>query len=67
MGLIDGAVVNGSARLVGWVASVARAACRSGYLYHYAFAMIIGLAVLLALVPLATADVTRTMQSTGPS
>jgi len=45
--LIDGAAVNGSARLVGWVASVARG-LQSGYLYHYAFATIIGLSVLLA-------------------
>ena len=45
--LIDGAAVNGTARLVGWVASVARG-LQSGYLYHYAFATIIGLSVLLA-------------------
>jgi NADH-quinone oxidoreductase subunit L len=45
--VIDGAAVNGSARLVGWVASAARS-LQSGYLYHYAFATIIGLSVLLA-------------------
>jgi NADH-quinone oxidoreductase subunit L len=45
--VIDGAAVNGSARLVGWVASVARGV-QTGYLYHYAFATIIGLAALLA-------------------
>jgi NADH-quinone oxidoreductase subunit L len=45
--LIDGAAVNGSARLVGWVASVARG-LQTGYLYHYAFATIIGLSALLA-------------------
>jgi NADH-quinone oxidoreductase subunit L len=44
--LIDGALVNGSARTVGWFASVARH-LQSGYLYHYAFAMIIGLAAML--------------------
>jgi NADH-quinone oxidoreductase subunit L len=44
--VIDGAVVNGSARTVGLVASVARG-LQSGYLYHYAFAMIVGLAVLI--------------------
>jgi NADH-quinone oxidoreductase subunit L len=44
--LIDGALVNGSARLVGWFGSVMRYA-QSGYLYHYAFAMILGLASLL--------------------
>ena len=45
--IIDGAAVNGSARLVGWVAQVARG-LQSGYLYHYAFATVIGLAALLA-------------------
>jgi NADH-quinone oxidoreductase subunit L len=44
--VIDGAAVNGSARVVGWLASVVRYA-QSGYLYHYAFAMILGLATLL--------------------
>ncbi len=44
--LIDGGMVNGSARAVGWVSSVMRYA-QSGYLYHYAFAMILGLASLL--------------------
>jgi NADH-quinone oxidoreductase subunit L len=44
--IIDGAFVNGSARLVGWLGSVMRYA-QSGYLYHYAFAMILGLASLL--------------------
>ena len=46
-GLIDGAVVNGSASLVKRIAGTARA-LQSGFLYHYAFAMIIGLIVLLA-------------------
>ncbi|HEY0942518.1 MAG TPA: NADH-quinone oxidoreductase subunit L [Steroidobacter sp.] len=45
--LIDGAAVNGSARVVGWLSGVMRR-LQSGYLYHYAFAMIIGLSVLLA-------------------
>jgi NADH-quinone oxidoreductase subunit L len=45
--VIDGAAVNGSARVVGWVAQVARG-LQSGYLYHYAFATIIGLSLLLA-------------------
>jgi NADH-quinone oxidoreductase subunit L len=44
--VIDGALVNGSARIVGWLSSVMRYA-QSGYLYHYAFAMILGLASLL--------------------
>jgi NADH-quinone oxidoreductase subunit L len=45
--VIDGAAVNGSARVVGWLAGVVRGV-QSGYLYHYAFATIIGLAGLLA-------------------
>jgi NADH-quinone oxidoreductase subunit L len=45
--VIDGALVNGSARTVGWLAAMARH-LQSGYLYHYAFAMIIGLSALLA-------------------
>ncbi|MBK9950320.1 MAG: NADH-quinone oxidoreductase subunit L [Candidatus Competibacteraceae bacterium] len=45
-GLIDGVMVNGTARLVGWVAAVARH-LQTGYLYTYAFAMIIGLLILL--------------------
>ena len=44
--LVDGLVVNGSARVVGWVAGVVRHV-QSGYLYHYAFSMIIGLLLLL--------------------
>lgn len=47
-GLIDGLLVNGSARLVGWFAKVTRL-WQSGYLYHYAFVMIIGILVFLAL------------------
>ena len=46
--LIDGAMVNGSAGLVGLVAALARKV-QSGYLFHYAFAMILGLVALLAL------------------
>ena len=45
--IIDGAAVNGSARLVGWLANAIRG-LQSGYLYHYAFATIIGLSILLA-------------------
>jgi len=44
--VIDGGLVNGSARLVGWAAQLGRQ-LQTGYLYHYAFAMIIGLAVLV--------------------
>lgn len=43
---IDGIVVNGTARSVGWLASVARKS-QTGFLYHYAFAMIIGLVLLV--------------------
>ncbi len=44
--LIDGAMVNGSAKGVGLFAHVARYV-QSGYLYHYAFAMILGLLAML--------------------
>ena len=46
--LIDGTVVNGSARMVGYMADVMRH-LQTGYLYHYAIAMIIGLVALLTL------------------
>jgi NADH-quinone oxidoreductase subunit L len=45
-GLIDGLIVNGSARVVAAVASIMRIG-QSGYLYHYAIAMILGVALLL--------------------
>ena len=45
-GRIDGLVVNGSARLVGWFSRVLRQG-QTGFLNHYAIAMIIGLAFLL--------------------
>lgn len=44
--LIDGFMVNGTARLVGRVSALIRN-LQSGYIYHYAFAMIIGVFVLL--------------------
>ncbi|MBI4293940.1 MAG: NADH-quinone oxidoreductase subunit L [Betaproteobacteria bacterium] len=46
--LIDGLMVNGSAKFVGWFAGVVRWV-QSGFIYHYAFAMIIGVFVLLTL------------------
>jgi NADH-quinone oxidoreductase subunit L len=46
MALIDGGLVNGSARGLGALGGVLRHV-QSGYLYSYAFWMIIGLAVLL--------------------
>jgi NADH-quinone oxidoreductase subunit L len=53
-GLIDNGIVNGSARVVEWVAAKVRR-WQTGFLYDYAFAMIIGLigilAVWVAMVP----------------
>lgn len=45
---IDGLLVNGSARLVAWFSGVARKV-QTGLLYHYAFAMIIGVLLLMSL------------------
>ncbi|WP_373981335.1 NADH-quinone oxidoreductase subunit L [Achromobacter sp. JD417] len=45
-GIIDGILINGSARVVGWVAAVSRH-LQSGFIYHYAFAMIIGVMALV--------------------
>ncbi len=39
--LIDGLVVNGSAKVVGWFSSLIRLV-QTGYIYHYAFVMILG-------------------------
>ncbi len=44
--VIDGTVVNGSWKLVGWVSSIVRKG-QSGYLYHYALVMILGIFVLM--------------------
>jgi NADH-quinone oxidoreductase subunit L len=44
--IIDGTLVNGSWKLVGWFSALARQ-LQSGYLYHYALAMILGVFVLL--------------------
>jgi NADH-quinone oxidoreductase subunit L len=44
--VIDGAMVNGSARGVAWVAGVVRW-FQTGYIYHYAFAMIVGVFALM--------------------
>ncbi len=46
--IIDGLIVNGSAKLVGWFAAVIRF-FQTGYVYHYAFTMIIGVFVLMTL------------------
>jgi NADH-quinone oxidoreductase subunit L len=45
--LIDGLFVNGAARVVGWSSTVIRK-LQSGYIYHYAFAMIIGILLLMS-------------------
>jgi NADH-quinone oxidoreductase subunit L len=42
---IDGVLVNGTARLVGRIAAVVRY-LQSGYIYHYAFAMLVGVLLL---------------------
>ncbi|MGN7832695.1 NADH-quinone oxidoreductase subunit L [Pseudoxanthomonas sp. 22568] len=47
--LIDGVAVNGSARVVDLAANLLRRT-QSGFLYHYAFAMILGLIALLAVL-----------------
>ncbi|MDY0978994.1 NADH-quinone oxidoreductase subunit L [Stenotrophomonas sp. CFBP8994] len=47
--IVDGVVVNGSARLIDLAANLLRRT-QSGFLYHYAFAMIIGLIALLGVL-----------------
>jgi len=54
-GLIDGIMVNGSARLVGGIARALRGT-QNGRLTTYAFAMILGLIVLLAMVSRVIAE-----------
>ncbi|QBQ56429.1 NADH-quinone oxidoreductase subunit L [Nitrosococcus wardiae] len=44
--LIDGLIVNGTARMVGAIAKIVRYV-QSGYLFHYAFAMILGLLLFI--------------------
>lgn len=46
--IIDGLLVNGSARVVGWVSAVSRR-LQTGHIYQYAFMMIFGVFVLLTL------------------
>ena len=46
--LIDGLMVNGSAKAVGWFSLIVRH-IQTGYLFHYAFSMIIGLVLLITL------------------
>jgi NADH-quinone oxidoreductase subunit L len=49
VGIIDGLLVNGSARFVGWTATIIRR-WQTGYIYNYAFTMIFGVLVLLTLI-----------------
>jgi NADH-quinone oxidoreductase subunit L len=44
--VIDGAVVNGSWRIVGWISGVVRKV-PTGYLYAYALTMVLGIFVLM--------------------
>jgi len=46
--LIDSFIVNGSAKTIGWFSLILRR-MQTGYLYTYAFAMILGLCALLAI------------------
>ena len=47
--LIDGVMVNGTARLIDWFSGVARN-MQTGYVYTYAFTMILGVFVMLTFV-----------------
>ncbi|HET7729935.1 MAG TPA: NADH-quinone oxidoreductase subunit L [Usitatibacter sp.] len=44
--IIDGIMVNGTAKLIGWFAGVSRR-MQTGFIYHYAFTMILGVFALL--------------------
>jgi len=44
--IIDGFFVNGTAKVIGWTAALMRH-IQSGYVYHYAFTMILGVFALL--------------------
>ena len=44
--VIDGTLVNGSWKMVAWVSGIVRR-LQSGYIYHYAFGMIVGVFVLM--------------------
>jgi NADH-quinone oxidoreductase subunit L len=46
VGVIDGLLVNGTARLVGWTARAVRL-LQTGYIYYYALAMIAGVVVFM--------------------
>jgi NADH-quinone oxidoreductase subunit L len=44
--IIDGTLVNGSWKVVGWISGIVRW-FQSGYLYHYAFVMLVGVVALM--------------------
>ena len=44
---IDGLLVNGSAKFIGWISTIIRK-LQSGYIYHYAFVMILGVLGFMA-------------------
>lgn len=46
--VIDGLIVNGSAKVVAWISTITRL-FQTGFVYHYAFTMIIGVFVLMTL------------------
>lgn len=52
MKLIDGIMVNGTAKGIGWISGIIRNA-QTGYLYHYAFVMIIGLLAMISWVTMS--------------
>ena len=45
--LIDGLLVNGSAKVTGWLSSIVRHV-QTGYLYHYAFSIILGVLAIMS-------------------
>jgi NADH-quinone oxidoreductase subunit L len=47
--IIDGTMVNGTAKAIGWISGKVRVV-QTGYLYHYAFVMIVGLLGLVSYV-----------------
>ncbi|MBY0455278.1 MAG: NADH-quinone oxidoreductase subunit L [Burkholderiaceae bacterium] len=44
--VIDGTIVNGSWKLIGWIAGLVRR-MQTGYVYHYALVMLLGIFVLM--------------------
>ncbi|MBK6617405.1 MAG: NADH-quinone oxidoreductase subunit L [Nitrosomonas sp.] len=46
--IIDGFFVNGTARMIAWFATIVRR-FQTGYIYHYAFSMIMGVFMLMSL------------------